>query len=243
MKPTTFLKTILSSSLVMMMSSFVIQKDPVSVLVFSKTNGYRHASIPKGIDAIKLLGEKNNFSVDATEDSLVFTAENLAKYKAVIFLNTTGNVLGEAEQAAFQNYIQKGGGFVGVHSATDCEYDWPWYVKLVGANFLSHPEQQVAKLQVKNKSHLSTKHLPDTWERKDEWYNFKNINPDVKVLITLDENSYKGGSNGATHPMAWYHEYDGGKVFYTGMGHTDESFKEPAFLQHLLGGIRYVLGK
>jgi len=217
------------------------KKKAPAVLVFSKTNGFRHKSIPKGILAIRKLGSENNFTVDATEDSLAFTEENLAKYKAIIFLSPTGNVLGEAEQKAMENYIQKGGGFVGVHAAADCEYNWPWYVKLVGASFLSHPAQQTAKLMVTDKKHIATKHLPATWERKDEWYNFKNMNPNVNVILKIDESSYKGGKNGDNHPMAWYHAYDGGRAFYTELGHTDESFTEPAFLQHLLGGIKYAL--
>ena len=243
MKIITLLKSGLFLIMALMVFSFSVPKKMPAVLVFSKTNGFRHSSIPVGITAIKAMGEANKFMVEATEDSLAFTNENLAKYKAVIFLSTTGNVLGEAQEKALEKFIQQGGGFVGVHAAADCEYDWPWYVKMVGASFLSHPEQQVAKLLVKDKSHRSTKHLPDTWERKDEWYNFKSMNPDVKVLITIDENSYKGGANGDNHPMAWFHAYDGGRAFYTELGHTEESFSEPLYLQHLLGGIQYALKK
>ena len=243
MKFITLLKSGLFLIMALMVFSFSVPKKMPAVLVFSKTNGFRHSSIPVGITAIKAMGEANKFMVEATEDSLAFTDENLAKYKAVIFLSTTGNVLGEAQEKALKKFIQQGGGFVGVHAAADCEYDWPWYVKMVGASFLSHPEQQVAKLLVKDKSHRSTKHLPDTWERKDEWYNFKSMNPDVKVLITIDENSYKGGANGGNHPMAWFHAYDGGRAFYTELGHTEESFSEPLYLQHLLGGIQYALKK
>ena len=243
MKFITLLKSGLFLIMALMVFSFSVPKKMPAVLVFSKTNGFRHSSIPVGITAIKAMGEANKFMVEATEDSLAFTDENLAKYKAVIFLSTTGNVLGEAQEKALEKFIQQGGGFVGVHAAADCEYDWPWYVKMVGASFLSHPEQQVAKLLVKDKSHRSTKHLPDTWERKDEWYNFKSMNPDVKVLITIDENSYKGGANGDNHPMAWFHAYDGGRAFYTELGHTEESFSEPLYLQHLLGGIQYALKK
>ena len=237
------LRKILFAAIVITIFSFSSSKKQKAVLVFSKTNGYRHASIPSGINALKMLGDANRFTVDATEDSLAFTDENLAKYNVVIFLSPTGNVLGDDEEKAMENFIKKGGGFVGIHAATDCEYNWPWYVKLVGASFLSHPEQQMAKLVVKDKKHPSTKHLPDTWERKDEWYNFKSINPDLKVLITIDETSYKGGKNGEVHPMAWYHSYDGGRAFYTEMGHTAESFGEPAFLDHLLGGIKYAMKK
>ncbi|MEO5893788.1 MAG: ThuA domain-containing protein [Ferruginibacter sp.] len=236
-------KRILFLVLVIASFSFAFKKKDPAVLIFSKTNGFRHQSIPVGIAAIKKLGLENKFSVDATEDSLAFTNENLAKYNAVIFLSPTMNVLGEEQQKALENFIQKGGGFVGIHAATDCEYDWPWYVKMVGASFLSHPEQQVAKLIIVDKNNIATKHLPETWERKDEWYNFKNMNPDVHVLLKIDETSYKGGKNGDNHPMAWYHDYDGGRAFYTELGHTDESFSDPAYLQHLLGGIKYAIKK
>jgi len=212
------------------------------VLIFSKTNGYRHESIPLGIAAIKKLGEANNFWVDATEDSLDINDKKLRQYQAIIFLSTTGKVLGSNEEAALQKFIQKGGGFAGIHAATDCEYNWQWYVKMVGASFESHPQQQMAKLVILDSTHLSTKHLPVLWERKDEWYNFKDMNPAVHVLINIDESSYTGGKNGSQHPMAWYHEYDGGKVFYTELGHTNESYREPLFLQHILGGIFYVAG-
>lgn len=223
--------------------SFVLKKKEPAVLIFSKTNGYRHQSITAGIVAIKKLGLENKFTVDATEDSLMFTDDNLAKYKAIIFLSPTMDVLGEAQQKAMENYIHKGGGFVGIHAATDCEYNWPWYVKMVGASFLSHPVQQMAKIIVVDKNNMATKHLPATWERKDEWYNFKSMNPDVHVLLKIDESSYTGGKNGDNHPMAWYHDYDGGRAFYTELGHTDESFSDPLYLQHLLGGIKYAIKK
>ncbi len=213
-----------------------------SVLVFSKTNGYRHESIDAGIAAIKKLGAENNFSVDATEDSTYLSYANLKKYNAIIFLSTTGTVLGKEQETALQDFIHNGGGFVGIHAATDCEYEWPWYVKMIGANFLSHPQQQEAKLVITDNTHPSTKYLPATWTRKDEWYNFKNMNPDVKVLIKIDETSYTGGKNGNNHPMAWYHTYDGGKVFYTELGHTIESYSDPLYLQHILGGIQYAMG-
>ena len=213
-----------------------------SVLIYSKTNGYRHESIGAGIAAIKKLGAENNFNVDATEDSLYLTDANFKKYKTVIFLSTTGTVLGKDQETALQNFIHGGGGFVGIHAATDCEYDWPWYDKMIGANFLSHPQQQDAKLIVVDRTHISTKHLPAVWQRKDEWYNFKNLNPAVTVLIKIDETSYTGGKNGDNHPMAWYQLYEGGKIFYTELGHTLESYSDPLYLQHILGGIKYTMG-
>lgn len=212
------------------------------VLVFTKTAGYHHASIKVGVPAIQKLGLENKFEVDSTIDAGKFTAKNLKQYAAVIFLNTTGDVLNNEQQNAFEQYIKNGGGYVGVHAATDTEYEWPWYGKLAGAYFINHPAQQEAVLNVVNRNTIATRHLPEVWKRKDEWYNFKDLNPDVKVLITIDENSYKGGKNSPVHPMAWYHDFEGGRSFYTELGHVDESYTDPLFLQHLLGGIQYAMG-
>lgn len=230
-------------AMVMTMASAYARKP--KVLVFSKTLGFHHNSIKQGIEAIQKLGITNKFDVDSTTNSANFTPANLKQYAAVIFLSTTGDVLNNEQQAAFEKYIQAGGGFVGVHSATDCEYNWPWYGNLVGAYFAGHPNQQDATLDVKDHKHISTKHLPEQWERKDEWYNFRAVSKDINVLISIDEKSYDAGKNkmGDYHPIAWYHQYDGGRAFYTGLGHTEESFAEPLFLQHLLGGIKYAMGQ
>jgi len=211
------------------------------VLVFAKTAAFRHSSIPQGKAALIKLGQENGFDVDTTENADYITEDSLKNYAAVIFLHTTGNVLNNYQEADFERYIQAGGGYVGIHAASDAEYDWGWYGRLVGGYFESHPEQQEAKLDVVDQSHISTKHLPKEWKRKDEWYNFKKLNPDVKVLIKIDEKSYKGGKNGDNHPMAWYHDYDGGRSWYTELGHTEASFEEENFLKHLLGGIQYAI--
>lgn len=213
------------------------------ILVFSKTQGFRHSAIGVGKLAIMKLGKENGFLVDTTENAGYFTPDGLKKYAAVVFLSTTGDILDAAQKASFEKYIQSGGGFVGVHAATDTEYGWPWYGSLVGAYFVNHPAQQEATLNVVDRSDISTKHLPAVWKRKDEWYNFKDINKDIKVLITIDEKSYKGGTNGDFHPMAWYHNYDGGRSWYTELGHTEESYTDPNYLKHLLGGIQYAIGK
>ncbi|XMO85502.1 ThuA domain-containing protein [Algibacter sp. AS12] len=227
-------------------SSCSNKRDGVAkVLVFSKTSGYKHKSIPAGIAAINKLGLESGFDVDTTKNADLFTDDNLKNYSAIIFLSTTGNVLNNKQEAAFERYIQAGGGYVGIHAATDTEYDWGWYTKLAGAQFLSHPRgTPEADFIVKDKNFIANKHLKDTiWHRTDELYNYKNMNPDVNVLLTLDESSYKGGENGDFHPIAWYHDYDGGRAFYTGGGHTAESFEEPDFLKHILGGIQYAIGK
>jgi len=224
--------------------SFSVLAKP-KVLVFSKTAGFHHASIAVGVPAIIKLGQENNFDVDTTTDASKFTTENLKQYAAVIFLSTTGTVLNDAEKEAFKKYIEAGGGFVGIHSATDTEYDWPWYGKLVGAYFKNHPsKQQVATLHVVDQKFIATKGLPAEWKRLDEWYNFKVVpsDKDVHVLITIDEKTYQDGANGDYHPMAWYHEYDGGRAFYTALGHVDESYTDPLYLKHLLGGIQYAMG-
>jgi uncharacterized protein len=213
------------------------------VLIFCKTAGYHHNSIAAGVPAIIKLGKENNFDVDSTTNSKKFTYDNLKRYAAVIFLNTTGNVLNDVQQAEFEKYIRAGGGFVGVHSATDTEYDWPWYGNLVGAYFKSHPAQQNATFKVVDRNFIATKHLPAVWKRYDELYNFKWMAPNLHVLITIDEKSYTGGIMGDNHPMSWYHDYDGGRAFYTELGHTDESYVDPLYLQHLLGGIKYAMGR
>ena len=220
------------------------QTDHYKVLVFSKTNGFRHDSIPDGIAAIRELADQNGFSADATEDSTAFDDDNLAQYRAVIFLNTTGNnVLDDNQKAAFERYIQAGGGYVGIHSATDTEYNWQWYDGLVGTHFANHPAIQSATVQVADHVHPSSAPLPMRWSRRDEWYNFRsNPRGQVHVLATLDERSYSGGSMGFDHPTAWCHQYDGGRAWYTGGGHTRESYSEPLFRAHILGGIEFAAG-
>ena len=222
--------------------SFHAINNEKQVLVFSLTKKYRHKSIEKGIEAIRKIGIEQNFLVIATEDPSYFNDTQLKRYKAVIFLSTTGDsLLNNQQKAAFKNYINRGGGFIGIHAATDCNYEWEWYGKLVGGYFQKHPKIQEAKLEILDDKHLATKGLKNPWIRTDEWYNFKNMNPDVNVLINLNEKSYTGGTMGASHPIAWYHKFDGGKSFYTGLGHTEESYKEALFLKHLAGGIAYVL--
>jgi hypothetical protein len=211
-----------------------------AVLVFSKTAGYRHESIEAGIAALRQLGEQHGFSVEATEAAERFDDATLANYRVVVFLNTTGNVLDAGQQAAFERFIRRGGGFVGIHSATDTEYDWPWYGALVGAYFKSHPRIQVARLRVIRDDHPSTRGLPAEWVRRDEWYNFReDPSPGVTALILLDETSYTGGTMSTRHPAAWCHEYDGGRAWYTALGHTVETYAEPLFLAHVLGGIQW----
>ncbi len=212
------------------------------ILVFSRTLGFRHASIPAAITAVQVLGAFHGFGVVATEDPAVFSDSSLARFAAVVFLLTTGDVLDSAQQAAFERYIRAGHGFVGVHSASDTEYGWPWYHALLGATFKSHPAIQQATVVVVDTGQASTRSLPHAWARTDEWYNFTAPPTEVSVLTRVDEATYSGGAMGAVHAMSWQHTYDGGRAWYTAMGHTACSYSERPFLDHLLGGIDWAAG-
>jgi len=214
-----------------------------AVLVFSKTAEFRHDSIPAGIAALRQQGSLRGFSVDATEEASAFTDANLMRYKVVVFLSTTGDVLDASQQSAFERFIRRGGGFVGIHSATDTEYDWPFYGALVGAYFSNHPDIQTATVQVEVSSDPTVASLPRTWMRRDEWYNFRqNPRSRVTVLATLDERTYSGGAMAADHPIVWSHTYEGGRSWYTAGGHTIESYAEPLFVEHLGKGVLWAAG-
>lgn len=219
------------------------QEEEIQVLVFSKTAGFRHASISDGIELIETSGEERGWEVDSTEDANAFTDANLANYDVVVWLSTTGDVLNNDQQAAFERFIQNGGGYAGVHAATDTEYGWPWYGDLVGAYFSNHPQQQNATLVRESATHPSTAFLPERWTIFDEWYNFdRNPRPNVDVLLTLDESTYSGGSMGDDHPIAWAHEYDGGRSWYTAAGHRSELYTDAEYLdfqRHVIEGIAW----
>jgi len=216
-----------------------IKKD--KILVFTKTEGFRHSSIEKGVQTLIDLGLAANFEVTQTENAEDFNDETLSEYKVVLFLSTSGDVLNEMQQFAFRTFIQNGNSFMGIHAAADTEIEWPYYGELVGAYFVDHPAIQSATITTIDKTHISTSSLQDSFTRVDEWYNFDFKNTNIKVLLNLEESSYEGGTNGTDHPIAWYHNFDGGRSFYTGGGHTEEAFDEPEFKAHLLGGILYCL--
>lgn len=219
------------------------------VLVFSKTLGWHHTSIPNGIAAIQKLGQENGFDVDTTTNADYFNDDSLKNYSAVIFLSTTGDVLDYRQEVAFERFIQAGGGYAGVHAAADTEYDWGWYDRLVGAHFYDHPgihdtahNVQEGVYNVVDANNDATKFLPKPWKRTDEFYSFRKEPANVHVLLSIDENTYHGGKRMGNHPMAWYHDYDGGRAFYTALGHTEESYTDPLYLKHLLAGIQYAIG-
>ncbi len=211
-----------------------------SVLVFSKTAKFRHGSIADGKAMFLRLGQEKGFRVDTTEDASVFTEENLKKYNVVVFLSTTGDVLNEEQQGELQRFLRAGGNWMGIHAAADTEYSWPWYNELCGAWFLSHPKHQEADMFVLEPAHPSVAHLNEKWRRFDEWYNYKNLQEGIIPVLRVDESSYEGGENGDFHPIAWYREFENGRTFYTGLGHTPESYTDPDFVSHIWGGLEYL---
>ena len=223
-------------------------------LLFTRTVGYHHASIHEGVDAMRKLADRHTFSLDWQENPNVFNDKALANYDVVIFLNTTGDVLNEEQQKAFEKFIQSGKGYVGIHSASDTEYDWAWYTKLVGRMFKIHPPTQTAVLNVKDSNFPGMELIPQKWLWTDEWYQYGEEKiTGLNYLLTVDEKTFdvyaKWGDNegkgmGDFHPIAWYHNYDGGRAFYTGLGHVPGTYSDPIFLQHLYGGIYWaVTGK
>src|SRR5690606_2679202 len=212
------------------------------ILVFSKTAAFYHKSIPAGNAALIKLGAENGFDVDTTTNAEYFNEDSLKNYSAVVFLSTTGDVLNHYQEAALERYIQAGGGYVGIHAASDCEYDWGWYGRLTGGYFKNHPKPQEAVFNVADSKHPAVEGLPKSFKYHDEWYNFKKLDSNLNTLITIDEKSYQGGQNGEHHPMVWYHDYDGGRSFYTAFGHSDESFQDSVQLKIILGGIKYAIG-
>ncbi|MDR2981533.1 MAG: ThuA domain-containing protein [Puniceicoccales bacterium] len=215
---------------------------PFKVLIYSRTTAGRHDVIPAGIAALEKMAPSGNFTVEKTENPEAFTDANLQKFAVIVFMNTTGDILDETGKAVFQKFVESGGGFVGVHAATDTEHNWPWYGRTIGAYFINHPRIQPAYIDVVDGGHPATAHLPKRWKMVDEWYNFKNVQEDNHVLLNLDETSYEGGKNGKSHPAAWTRTAGKGRVFYTALGHRKEVFSDPDFIIHLRNGILWAAG-
>lgn len=221
------------------------------VLVFTKIAGFRHPSIADGVTAIKELGTAQNWTVVDTDNGAAFNPDFLRRFDVVVWLSTTWDVLSDEQQAAFEAYMEAGGGYVGVHAASDTEYDWEWYGEsLVGTWFTSHPifpNVRMADVIVEDTTHPATAHLPAVWQREDEWYSFANNprdNPEIRVLASVDESTYGVGEDGmGDHPIIWTRELgNGGRALYTGLGHTKASFEEEAFRTHLVGAINWAAG-
>ena len=210
------------------------------VLVFTKTAGFRHESIPAAVAALRGLAARHGLADDHTDDAAAFSAGNLSRYRAVIFANATGDVLDAAGQRALEGYIAGGGGYLGIHAAAAAEYGWPWYGALVGAYFRSHPPGP--------RTGTVALARPDggwrQWRVTDEFYNYhSNPRPRVTVIATLDERTYDGGEMGADHPIAWCRSVAGGRSWYTGLGHFPELYADPTFVGHLERGLLFAVAR
>lgn len=219
----------------------IYAQEDLNVLVITKTNGFRHKSIPKGIEKMKAWSNAEHWNINFTEDSTQINDKILDETDVLVFLNTKGDILGKPEEEALVRYINNGGGFVGIHLASGTETQWPWFHQLIGAEFKDHPEVQSARMTVDHTyKHPSVDHLGETFQIVDEWYNFKeSVLPHVNVLLWLDESSYSGIKMGEDHPIAWYHYYEGGRVFYTGLGHTDEIYDNINYRKHIVGAVNW----
>lgn len=216
------------------------QKQPVRMLVFTRTAGFRHDSIPAAVATLRELGAGLGWRVEPTEDAAAFSPKNLARYRLVVFANTTGDVLNEAQQAALRDFVERGGGFVGLHSAADTEYGWPWYGELVGAWFDSHPPGlQTTDVMFEGERSLRT----TRWRITDELYNYRsNPRERVRVIATVDERGYAGGKMGRDHPIAWCRRIGAGRSWYTGLGHAQAMYADATFRAHALRGLRFAAG-
>ena len=223
-------------------------QDAIKVLAFSQVEPgiYHHLSNLDGIALIEKLGKSRGWDVDVTHDSGSFNSARLAQYDVVAFINSTGDILNEDQQTAFEKYIQNGGGYVGTHSAADTEHGWDWYGKMIGGYFKSHPEvDQVATAKLENRNHPANALMTEAGEILEEWYSYTaNVRgkPGFTVLMTVDESTYEGGEMGADHPITWTHDYDGGRAFYTGFGHFFQA-DHPFLADMLAGGVEWAAGK
>lgn len=223
------------------------QAKQFKALVFTKTSGWHHESINSGVTALRKMANEHYFDLQWHANANKLTDKQLKKFDVLIFLSTTGDILNEAQQGAVERFIQSGKGFVGIHSAADTEYKWPWYQKLVGRSFVTHPKIQTAKLKVENNSFPGLERMPDSFLWTDEWYQFSDAHVEnLQYLLTVDEKTYDAKAKNKTtqftgmgefHPVAWYHNYDGGRSFYSGLGHMDTHYQNELFLEHLFGGI------
>ena len=224
---------------------YVDPSNTQTVLVLTATEGYVHKeAIPAGKELLIRLGKENGFNVLHARQSAALESVDFSSLDAMVFLCTTLDIFNSQQEALVKNYIQNGGGYVGIHAAADTEYDWPWYGQLVGAYFESHPEGTPrATLTTLETDTQFTNHLPASWSIDDEWYNYTFQNEALIPLLNLEESSYVGGTNGNTHPITWYHDFDGGRSFYTGLGHKRTTYEDPRFIQLLQKGLVYAMGQ
>ncbi|WP_269227011.1 ThuA domain-containing protein [Flavobacterium eburneipallidum] len=222
------------------------------ILIYTKNGkGYVHKNIASSVEAWKKIGEENNLIVDVSDDPAVMNTENLSKYSCLIFSNTCNAIFDtEQQKQAFVDYIHSGGAFVGIHSASDSEKSWPWYATMVGGRFKRHPAFQSFEIKVIDKNHPATSMLGETWKKEDECYYMNEFNPNIHILLAADMRTvndkekevYPGRTFGDYLPLAWCHEFEGGRVFYTALGHDSKDYTNSVYLEHITGGLLWALG-
>jgi type 1 glutamine amidotransferase len=225
------------------------------VLVYTRNytpdgKGYVHDNIATSVATIQKMGAENHFSVDVSDDPKVFTDANLKQYAALIFSNSNNEAFeNDAQRDAFQHYIQAGGGFVGIHSASGSERKWPYFWSILGGKFVRHPKQQPFLVRVVDPKNPITAKLPATFTWTDEFYYHDNVNPDIKPLLVSDphklddpqKDTYPGDKFGDAVPLAWYHTTGKSREFYTALGHNIKDYSNPILYNLILGGIQWVL--
>jgi type 1 glutamine amidotransferase len=242
-----YLKIVFLFSLLFFSVQTIVAQKQFKALLVTTTRGWQHESVHNGVLAIQQMSVRNFFDVVLWEDSKGFTDKFVAQFQVIIFLNTTGDIFDSAQQKVLERFVESGKGFVGIHSASDTEYDWEWYTKLVGRMFHVHPAIQTARMKILDATFPGLQGFADNKLFTDELYEFgPEKTTGLHYILGVDESSYnpsvnwkdkKGTGMGALHPLAWYHEYDGGRSFYTALGHVPANFSDPAFLNHLYAGI------
>jgi len=218
--------------------------EPYRILIFNKTfKSYHDKAIPVASAALQALGPTHGFIADINSDASVFTQEGLKPYKVLVFLNACGEVLDASQQQALKTYIESGGSFVGIHAVVACERSWPWFSGLVGASNDKDKHFEPAPIHVADRTNPSTAGLPADFIHKDQYFRFKNLANDLHVVLTVDGRKLTDlDLQDPAYPVAWYHTYDGGRAFYTSLGHQG-SFDDPIFASHILGAIQWASGK
>lgn len=232
---------------IIMAISTSLQAQQFNVLLFTKSNAYHHKSVNVAVTAMEGLAKKHHFSMDWHEDPARINTANLEQYDVIVFLLTNGDILDEEQKKALQAFVQSGKGFVGIHSASDTENRWDWYTRMVGRTFHIHPEVQTAELSVIDRGFPGLEHMPDRFLWTDEWYEFGAEHTDtLNYILSVDESTYdararsrdkSGEGMGEFHPIAWYQEFEGGRAFYTALGHLGASYSDTLFMAHIYGGL------
>lgn len=236
----------------LLVSSCGTPADGKRVLIYTRNGeGYVHDNIAASVAALEKICSAENIATDVSDLPEVFTPENLARYDAIVFCNSNNEGFDTDDQKkTFQEFIRSRKGFAGIHIASGTEREWPWYWALVGGKFVRHPPYQTFDVVVTDPDHPSTRPLPARWTVEDECFYSNQLNPDIHVLLSVDlttvedelMSEYPGETFGLLFPLCWCHHFEGGRQWYTALGHDAAFYEDPLFVAHLRGGILWILG-